>query len=860
MMLTPDPVAPGRPRSLLRQSSRHTALVLTAVTAALVVLLAAAGLVLAWREYQRGREAVRVDTKLLARAAAADSDRFLRDRVDTLTSIANSPTVRSGDPGAMQAYFRALAIQPTFARLSWFDLTGTRRASSVDDPPTGPLVVSSRVYFQRVVATAMPFVDAAVTSLQDGSPVIAIAVPTFDADGHLSGVLLNPITLDVLEDTLSTFQRPDALVVVIDRANQVVADANPGTGYTPVADAPVVARARTQGSGTMSGVTGPTGSKNQVLGFAPAPTGNWVVFIARSADAAFAPARRTLLIELGTIVGIVVIGIGGALWLGRRLRREAAAQRQAQETAERLAAIVDSSDDAIIGLTLEGVITSWNASATQIFGLAAADARGRPVWSLVRSDRAAELRTLLGSLSQGRGVRQYETVGVRSDGVLIDLALTLSPVRTSTHVAVGASVIGRDITQQKRVEADRELLLQREHAARAEAEATNRAKDEFLSLLSHELRTPLTPIVAGAQLLQRRPDVDPRVAEIAATIERGGRVQQRLVNDLLDISRVITGKLEIMPEPISLPELVDAAVRTMQPEATARDIRLEAQVDPQVGFVLGDAERLQQVLANLLGNALKFTPPSGWVTVTLERAGKEAQLVVRDSGMGISAEFLPHVFERFRQADASSTRAYGGLGLGLSIVRTLVELHGGRVTAASDGEGCGATFTVWLPLIESVPADNGSSLPAAVAQQEPMSPALAGWRLLLVEDDAATRELLQRTLEAEGATVVAAAGSADALAALDRCLPDVMLCDIGMPDEDGYTFMRKVRARDAHAGGCVPAIAVTAYASPADREQALAAGFTQHLGKPVTTTALVTAIATACQASSGVAAAIAQSD
>jgi PAS domain S-box-containing protein len=844
MTLVPGGGGGWRATALLRHRFRRTARFLTTVTIALIGVLVVIGLLLAWRDYTGRRTAVLDDARLRARAAAADADRFLRDRIEALTLIATSPSVEVGDRSGMQAYFQLLADKPGYARLSWYDLTGIRRASNLPDPPSGPLVVSERTYFQTVVATGQPYVDAAVISLQDQSPIIVIAVPTFDATHRVSGVLVNPITLDVLEQNLATFQRSQAKVLVIDRDNQLIVDAVPGNGFQPVANPAVVARERALGNGTFADVTGPRGTPGRLLGFDLAPTGDWLVLISQSADTAFAPARNAFITELFGLLGLVVIGIGGGLRLSRRLRREAAVQQQAEDAAIRLAAIVESSDDAIVGITTDGLVTTWNPSATRIFGLDAPQGLGRPLWTLVAPERAGQLRVLLAGVGSGRGVQQYETVGVRGDGTRFDVSLTLSPTRTST-LEEGGSVIARDVTAHKQLEMEREQLLQREHAARAEAEAANRAKDEFLSVLSHELRTPLTAIVAGAQLLQRRRGTDPDVAEMAATIERSSRVQMKLINDLLDVSRVMSGKLQLEREQLSLPDLVEVGVESLRPQADAKGVTLESRVDPSVGNVFGDPERLQQVLANLLGNALKFTPAGGRITVALGREGAEARLVVRDTGVGISPDFLPHVFERFRQSDASSQRAYGGLGLGLAIVQTLVEMHGGRVAAASEGEGRGATFTVWLPLLEPRQAGTGPAdrQPAGVAGSDACR--LMGRRLVLVEDDAASRDLLQQTLEAEGAQVVAVPGSAAGLAALDRQLPDVVLCDIGLPGEDGYAFVRRLRLRSRTAGGDLPAIALTAYASPEDRERALAAGFSAHVSKPVDADGLVAAIAAA---------------
>ncbi|HEY7294928.1 MAG TPA: ATP-binding protein, partial [Dehalococcoidia bacterium] len=448
-------------------------------------------------------------------------------------------------------------------------------------------------------------------------------------------------------------------------------------------------------------------------------------------------------------------------------------------------------------------------------------------------------------LRRGHAIQQYETTGVRADGTPVALALTLSPIRNAAGTIVGGSVIARDITAARQVAEEREALLRREHELRHEAEAASRAKDEFLSIISHELRTPLTSIVGYAQLLRRRvANADPETVQMAATIDRSAHLQMRLVNDLLDLSRVMSGKLQIEREPVALDRLVQAAVEAARPEAEAKAITLTVQLDPAVGPVLGDASRLQQVVANLISNALKFTPGPGSVTVTLDRVGGQARLAVRDSGIGIPPAFLPHVFERFRQADTSPTRSYGGLGLGLAIAQMLVELHGGRIEVSSEGAGCGSTFTVTLPLIDaSAAASEPDQMERSAVRLSP-SRRLAGRRLLVVEDDADTRDLLRLTLEIEGAQVTMAASSAEALALLEDTAAELVVCDIGMPAEDGYTFLRKLRARYDGVGERLPVIALTAYAAPEDRRRALAAGFQRHLAKPIDASALVAAIET----------------
>jgi len=395
-------------------------------------------------------------------------------------------------------------------------------------------------------------------------------------------------------------------------------------------------------------------------------------------------------------------------------------------------------------------------------------------------------------------------------------------------------------------------LLEFETRARAEAEEANRLKDEFLATLSHELRTPLTAVLGWAHML-REGRLDERTQAAAVeTIERNARAQQQIVDDILDVSRIITGQLRLDPEPVDVRAVVEAAADTVRPAASARQIRLGLRFDPRPAPVSGDPRRLQQVVWNLLSNAVKFTPPGGEVRVRVEPEGRHLRLSVADTGHGIRADFLPHVFERFRQGDQSTTRAHGGLGLGLAIVRHLVELHGGTVSVESPGPGLGSTFTVELPLAE-VRAGNGglrsdeteapSASPEQSAVRHSPSATLRGLRVLVVDDEPDALELVRVVLERGGADVTAVGSAAEAMRRLEESGHDVLLCDIGMPNEDGYGLVRRVRALGPERGGSTPAIALTAYAGESDRARALEAGFQLHVPKPVDPVRLVELVA-----------------
>jgi PAS domain S-box-containing protein len=703
--------------------------------------------------------------------------------------------------------------------------------------------------------------------------------------------------------------------------------------------------------------------------------------------------------------------------------RDVTARKLASELSDRLAAIVESSDDAIISKTLDGIITTWNASAQRIFGHTAAEAVGQSILMLIPEDRKDEEATIIAKIRRGERVEHYETIRLHKDGTPIAISVTISPLVDSHGNIIGASKVARDVTERARADDalrrseqalreetralelinetgavlgstleldellqqitdaatkltgaefgaffynvmndkgesyllyalsgapreafdklgqpratdlfgptfrgegtirsgdilkdprygsmaphhgmpaghlpvrsylaipvvsrtgevigglffghstpdvfdaraerlitgvaaqaavaidnarlyqevcrasdEREELLEAERAARSEAERMNVMKDEFLATLSHELRTPLNAILGWSQVLgisDRKEDMQ----EGLEAIQRNARAQTQLIEDLLDMSRIISGKIRLDVQWIELAPLVEAAVNTVRPSAEAKDIRLRTILDPLAGPVTGDPARLQQVVWNLLTNAIKFTPKHGKVDVLLERVNSHLEITVHDSGVGIKPEFLPIVFERFRQADSSTTRTYGGLGLGLSIVKSLVELHGGTIRAKSPGEGLGATFTVSLPL---APLRSGemrehpsARKPGGVDCEELH---LAGVKILVVDDEQDARTLIRRVLEQCKAEVVTAASAAEGLELIKQHKPDILISDIGMPITDGYQFLRQVRKLPRNEGGRTPAIALTAFARSEDRTRAMLAGYQVHIAKPL---------------------------
>jgi PAS domain S-box-containing protein len=709
-----------------------------------------------------------------------------------------------------------------------------------------------------------------------------------------------------------------------------------------------------------------------------------------------------------------------------KIARDITERRRTEEKLFQTASIVENSDDAIISKDLNGVILSWNPGAERIYGYTSAETVGQPVTMLIPADRSDEEPYILDRIRRGVRVDHYETVRRHKDGTIIDVSLTVSPVRDAEGRIVGASKIARDITARKRAEKelreqaevietvnrvgqtvaaelDPHKLVQAvtdaatgitgahfgsffynlidergesfmlytlsgvpreafahfpmpratdlfgptfrgegtiligdvkqdprygknspyygmpeghlpvvsylavpvisrtgevygglffgdpregvftERAARIveglaaqaavamdnarlydaaqrarteaeqvaaekerlyrEAQESSRLKDEFLATVSHELRTPLTAILGWAHMLRTGQFTGDAAAKALETIERNARSQSQLIDDLLDVSRIITGKLRIDVRPVDPNSFIESAIEAVRPASEAKGVRVQRVMDTGVVTVSGDPVRLQQVIWNLLSNAIKFTPRGGRVQIRLERVNSHIEIAVSDSGSGIAPEFLPYVFDRFRQADQRTTRQHGGLGLGLAIVRHLVELHGGTVRAESPGEGQGSTFTVLLPV---------APVYQSIGQEERVHPAardtlpayecperLDRVRVLAVDDEPDTRELLKAGLGQCGAEVIAVGSAAEALEAIAAAVPDLLISDIGMPEEDGYDLIRQVRELPAENGGKIPAIALTAYARVEDRMQALRAGYQMHVPKPVELAELV---------------------
>src|SRR5258705_459727 len=628
--------------------------------------------------------------------------------------------------------------------------------------------------------------------------------------------------------------------------------------------------------------------------------------------------------------------------------REITERKEAEITRHLLAAIVESSEDAIISKTLEGIITTWNKGAERIFGYTADEVVGRPISILMPPERINEEHAILKRIRKGRRIEHYETVRKRKDGSMIDISLSVSPIKDEHGQLVGASKIARniterrkaqeeirfqarlldsveqaviatdlggkvvfwnffagrfygwaasealgssvidlipsaaskqqaeeifsllkegqswvgemlvkkrdgtafparitdspiandkgeligvvgvsvDITADKNAEEEKARLLEGERVAREEAEAANRLKDEFLATLSHELRNPLNVVIGYSEILRRSDQTHNQafVAPAAEVIRRNALAQTQLVSDLLDLSRLQMGKLTIKRQPVSLSMIIMDAIETVKAEAVAKNISLRIDQREEALMVDGDPVRLGQIAWNLLNNAVKFTSPGGQITISLVDEGAYAKLIVEDSGQGISPEFLPHVFEIFRQADASSSRRQGGLGIGLALVKQLAELHGGRVKAASEGVRRGARFSVWLPA-------HTISVSGAAANQNGSDGALLRKYILVVDDSRETTEMLSRLLQMEGAFVKTARSGLEALE-LARCGTfDLVIYDISMPEMDGYQLLQKLRALPPM--NKVPALALTGYGRTTDVDRARREGFAEHFTKPL---------------------------
>jgi PAS domain S-box-containing protein len=573
--------------------------------------------------------------------------------------------------------------------------------------------------------------------------------------------------------------------------------------------------------------------------------GNHVALIARDgarrpiADSA-APIRDAR----GRTLGVVLIF--------RDVTEERLAEEALNEQREWYETTLESIGDAVIATDSRGRVVFMNRVAEKLTGWSLRSAQGHDCAEVFRIVNEATRRTVEGPVSRvlAEGVivgLANHTILVAADGTEIPIDDSGAPIRARDGRIIGAVLVFRDISERRRTEKERrsaleerERILASERAARAEAERATRVKDEFVAMVSHELRTPLNAILGWSHLMAQSELDEDVIRRGVDVIVKNTRVQAQLISDLLDMSGILSGKLRLAVEQIDPAAILADAVESVQPSAREKGVAIHSSLADDIGTIAADPSRLQQVIWNLLWNAIKFTPEGGSVTVSLKRAGSNVEITVRDTGLGIPAEFLPHLFERFQQASPSITRRFGGLGLGLSIVKYLVHMHGGAIRAESEGEGKGATFTVSIPAA-------GSPLRKPSAALEEASPdetaPLDGVRVVIVEDEPDTLEFLARYLVSCGATVTAATSATEVLEILSRADADILVSDIGLPEMDGYDLIQRIRRGEPAKGAGVPAIALTAYAGPGDRSRAFRAGFQAHLAKPVEPPELAAAIA-----------------
>ena len=532
----------------------------------------------------------------------------------------------------------------------------------------------------------------------------------------------------------------------------------------------------------------------------------------------------------------------------RDLSERRASEERLRESEERFRLLVAAvTDYAIYMLSPAGEVQTWNVGAERMKGYRADEIIGQhfsvffPELDRQNGKPAIEIAT-----ATSEGHFEDEGLRVRKDGSTFWANVAMTAIRDAQGALVGFAKVTRDLTARRQAE-ETERQLVRAQAARHTAETlarkadeANRIKDEFLATVSHELRTPLNAIVGWAAILRQR-ELDPGVAHAVEVIDRNATAQVKIIEDILDVSRIITGKFRIDPQPSDLVTITNRALDVVRHAAAAKHIRLEFAQFRDSYPLIGDAERIQQVIWNLLSNAIKFTGAGGAIRIEIEPREASVRINVSDTGMGIDPEFLPFLFERFKQADATTTRRFGGLGLGLALVRHITELHGGSVAVASPGLGHGTTFSVIFPrdpVEDKLPA----SEPLSALPPRPVREDLRGLRMLLVEDDSDAREMVSEILTDAGGVVKAAASASEAFDAIAGFRPQILISDIAMPGEDGYSLIRRIRALEPALGGDIPAIALTAYTRAEDRTKALAAGFTTHVGKPVNPLDLVAAV------------------
>jgi signal transduction histidine kinase/CheY-like chemotaxis protein len=549
------------------------------------------------------------------------------------------------------------------------------------------------------------------------------------------------------------------------------------------------------------------------------------------------PIATTDLFVMAIFVGVGIVIVSLADRQTRTRQQSVSVLPMGERSDQQVAGILETLSDAFCTFDRKWRFTYINDVALHLIHRRKEDLLGKEIWSSLPEICETEFETRMRAAMQSGNDDHFEAYSALLGGWF---EYRIYP---STE---GLSLYTVDISQRKQHAEERERLLESERAARADSERASRLKDEFLATLSHELRTPLNAILGWATLIRVGTPQKSDILRAMETIERNAKLQAQLIDDLLDMNRIISGKLRLEVQRVDLPLLVESALESVRPAADARGIQITKNFSQDDRPVRGDPARLQQIIWNLLSNAIKFTPPGGTVNISLPQSEGQSVIEVADTGEGMAAEFLPYIFDRFRQSDSSTTRRHGGLGLGLAIVRHLAELHGGTVEARSEGQGKGSTFTVRLPLnvlaADGSPRRTWTNLPVVIA--EPVAPIqLNELKILVVDDEPDARDLLKRILEERHAQVETSPSAAHAFETLHRWQPDVLVSDIGMPGEDGYQLIHRIRRTAIDGLKSIPAVAVTAFVRNEDRERALQAGYHAHLAKPVTATDLIAVVA-----------------
>ena len=1034
-----------------RWSLRAYLVALTLVASVPLLAFATALVVITWRGERAALESGVLDT---ARAVSLAVDRELEGSITSLKVLSMSPHLTTATLDRFYAECtEVLKRYPSWNNVLLFDQSGKQLFNLMRPLGTSLPDGVDPPHVRQVVRSRRPAISDVLEDRVLKRHAIFVSFPIV-RDGRVTYVLtaaMSPAVFDQLLDEQRLAQ-PWIGGIVDGRQAYIARTDRPGAVGAPAPAALVRGMARGPDHTLRSVIDG----TDMTTALRPSSVSGWTVTISVPSSEIDAGLRRALIVLAGAGLIAFVLAGGIATLLAQRLTTsfravaaaaaaigrggplgavehfpitEAQAARNAivqaagllEERAiarERLAAIVDSSDDAIMGKTLNGILTEWNEGARRLFGYAADEVVGRPMGTIIPPEKLAEEEEVLARLRRGEKIDHFDTLRMRRDGSRVDVSLTVSPIKNPSGHIVGASTIARDITDRKRTEERQADLLRRERAvrldaenaarraqflseassvlassldyastlptvvrlavpaiadvcaidirrtdgtierlatahvepeqaprledsrrrhgdhpdgpiatvmrtgeaqlrpeiddeqlagmaaspeqlaffrtlgltsglfvplmaqgevlgvltlltttsgrryasddlanardlahraaiaiqnarlfgeaerARSEAEAANRLKDDFLATLSHELRTPMNAVLGWAELLAAGSLDDERTAHAVRVIQRNALAQAQMIEDLLDVARITTGKLRLDVRSVTLPTVIEAVVESLQPAADARDISVESTLDPHAGAVAGDAQRLQQVVWNIVSNAIKFTPPGGRVSIQLLGGPSHVEVVVSDTGRGIAPDVLPYIFDRFRQGDSSSTRTHGGLGIGLALVKHLVELHGGTVEARSKGIGHGATFVVTLPIARQAAARHASPMHRDGALAHP-NVSLAGVRALVVEDDADGCQLLREMLVTRGVEVRTAASVAEAFEILKSWRPTVVLSDIEMPGEDGYALIRRLRSLPPDEGGTIPAMAVTAYGRMEDRVRIMSAGYQMHAVKPL---------------------------